>query len=213
MRSFEEINVQLKKTGILPILCLKSKRELDTFMNALVPTPIRCIELTMRHPYTPEAISYIKSNYPEFTVGAGTVVTPEILQTVIEAGADFFVSPGFDEKMIKLAEENDVLFLPGCVTPSEILKAINYGLSTVKFFPCEASGGVSVLKLYEGAFPKTSFIPTGGITKENLKSYLACKNVVACDGNFMIQQQFLDSNDSEGLYNIVMDCISMLEDK
>ena len=104
------------------------------------------------HAHTAEAIRHIKRDYPEFTVGAGTVVTPEILKTMIAAGADYFVSPGFDPKMVRLAKRKKVAFLPGCVTPTEILNAKNHGLTTVKFFPCEASGGVSVLTLRGSAF-------------------------------------------------------------
>lgn len=207
MKTFDEINSELRKTGILPILCLKSEEEVNTFMEALVPTPIRSVELTMRHPYAPTAVRYIKEHYPEFMVGAGTIVNKEILHTVIEAGADYFVSPGFDEIVIQEAQREKVPFLPGCITPSEILKALNYGITTVKFFPCEASGGVPVLNLFEGAFPNTSFIPTGGITKENLNSYLGCKNVVVCDGNFMVNQRMLEAGDSEGLYNIVKETL------
>lgn len=208
MKGIEIIIRHLKDVGILPTCCVKSEKELKTLMDALVKTPVRCLELTMRDVYTTAAIRYVKSNYPEFTVGAGTVVTTEQLDEATEAGADFCVSPGFDETVVEAAQERGVTFLPGCVTPSEILKAKKYGLTTVKFFPCEGSGGVDVIRLYEGAFPYMSFIATGGISADNYLGYLACKNISGCGGSFMIPKDMLASGNSDGIADLVNKYVS-----
>lgn len=208
-----KITPLLKNVGILPVVCLKNQNELDTFIKALLPTPIRCIEITLRHPFAPTSISYIKKHYPQFTVGAGTVTTHELLDQAINSGADFCVSPGFDSEIIEKAFQKNILFLPGCSTPSEILAAKNKGILTVKLFPAECSGGVKALQLYEGAFADISFLPTGGITKDNYLQYLELKNVIACGGSFMIPKEMLTAWDIEGIYNTVTECITAIGGK
>ena len=133
---------------LLPVISLTNENELQTFLSAIVKAELKCIEITLRHPFAPKAIAYIKTHHPEILVGAGTVVTPALLKTAIQSGADFFVSPGFDEKLIRIAMGKRLIFLPGCATPSELLKARAYGFKTVKFFPAECMGGLDALKLY-----------------------------------------------------------------
>jgi len=94
-------------------------------------------------------------------------------------------------------------------TPSEIQNALLDGFTTLKFFPAECSGGVSALKLYAGAFSDVSFVPTGGITLENLPAYLSQSNVLACGGSFMIPKAMLAACDSEGIHRTIMDCLSI----
>lgn len=202
----------LKENGILPVICIKSEEELKTIISALLKTPIRCIEITLRHPFAPEAIKYIKENHPEIMVGAGTVVSRSLLKTAIESGADFFVSPGFDKKIIKIAKRKKLVFLPGICTPSEILAAQKMGFKTLKLFPAECSGGVDLLRLYEGAFPDVEFIPTGGITKDNVLNYVLCDNVLACGGSFMIPKVSLASRDSEDIALTIENCISKIKE-
>ena len=212
MNSFSQTIVPvLKESPMLPIYCMKSQAEVETIMSALVKTPIRCIEILMRHPFATKAISYIKEKYPDFLVGAGTVVSKKLLKQAIKSGADFFVSPGFDEKLVKLANRKNLAFLSGCSTPSEILKAQNMGLDTVKFFPAEALGGVKTLKLYESAFSGLKFVPTGGINYENILGYSKCSNVIACGGTFMFSKEKIQNGDFEGIYNDIMNKIAFLK--
>lgn len=197
---------------ILPVISLTNEQEMQTFLSAIVKAEIRCIEITLRHPFAPKAIAYIKAHHPEILVGAGTVVTPALLRTAIRSGADFFVSPGFDEKIIRIAKRKHLVFLPGCATPSEILKAKAFGFTTVKFFPTACMGGPNALKLYQGAFADITFIPTGGITKENLLDYLRCGNVMACGGSFMIAKEKLKSGDADGICSDIMNCLGMIKE-
>lgn len=194
--------------GILPVICLKNDNELNTFLDALSKTPIKCIEITMRDPYSYHSIEYIKSNYPQYTVGAGTVMDTQTLDRVAALGADFCVSPGFDPETVSDATRKNIPFIPGCSTPSEILAAQKLGLDTVKLFPAEFLGGVAALRLYESAFRKMRFVPTGGITAENYLSYLACKNVLVCGGSFMIPKAMLASGDSDGIAKFINKYVS-----
>lgn len=201
---YNKITFLLKEAGMLPIYCMTSEEEIETIMNALVKTPIRCIEIILRHPFAVKAIEIIKEKYPEFIVGAGTVVSPQILKKAIKSGADFFVSPGLDEKVIKIAKKKKLVFIAGCSTPSEILKAQVLGFNVVKFFPAECSGGVKALKLYRSAFPEVSFVATGNITYDNIRDYNKCANILACGGTFMFSKEKVKNGDSEGIYTDLM---------
>lgn len=207
----EKYSYLLEKCGILPVICLKNQSELDVFMQAILKTPIKCIEITMRHPFSPDAISFIKENYPEISVGAGTVNTIEKLGEAINCGADFCVAPGtLDEILIK-ADKKKMPFLAGCSTPSEIMKLAAMGYKTVKYFPAECSGGAKALKLYEGAFAGIKFLPTGGINAENLTEYAACKNVLGCGGSFMIPKSMLENGCDDEIAKTVNDLIETFE--
>ena len=209
--SAEGIFSILKDTGILPVVCLKNEEELRSFIEALLPTSVRCIEITMRHPFSCEAIAYIKNVHPDFIVGAGTIVDTDMLNRVIELGVDFCVSPGFDEEVVSEAKRKNITFIPGCMTPSDFLKARKFNIHTVKLFPAECAGGVKVLKLYADAFSGMSFLPTGGINLDNYLEYLSCKNVVACGGSFMIPKDKLFMNDSKGITDTVKRCLEAIK--
>ena len=197
----------LSDVGILPVICLKNEEELNTFEAAILETPIKCFEITMRHQFSYNAIRHFKEKYPQFIVGAGTVTDPDILNAVADIGVDFCVSPGFDEKMITQAQNKKIPFIPGCATPSEILNAQCAGLKTVKLFPAECMGGVAALKLYASAFQGVSFLPKGGITLDNFRSYLSCVNVLACGGSFMIPKDMLEKRDAQGIRDTINKCI------
>ncbi len=206
--SNEKIISALLENGILPVVCLKSEEELKTFTKAILKTPIKCIEITMRHPYSYDVIRFFKKNHPDVIVGAGTVVNSSLLNEVIELGVDFCVSPGFDEELVEEATEKGMVFVPGCSIPSEFLKAQKYNINMIKLFPAECSGGVKALNLYKDAFAGVSFLPTGGIDLKNYKDYSACKNVIACGGSFMAPKDMLYSGNSEGIAETINSCIA-----
>ena len=118
-------------------------------------------------------------------VGAGTVTTTEQADLAVESGAKFIVSPGFNEKVVKHCLERNIPVVPGVLTPSEIEKAMEYGLKTVKFFPAEQSGGAAMIKALSGPYGDLKFMPTGGITESNINDYLTLDCIAACGGSFM----------------------------
>lgn len=194
------------KKGILPVVCPENSSELDTIINAISITGLNVLEITLRNTFSFEAIAHIKRNYPKLIVGAGTVNSTEILRKAIDIGADFLVSPGSTEELLADAKKKNIPFLPGVSTPSEILKLSSMGYKILKFFPAECSGGSKVLNLYKGAFSDVSFIPTGGITVENVESYLNLENVLACGGSFMLPKDMLKNNDIQGICEIIIRC-------
>lgn len=209
VKFFDEIAPGIRSCGIIPVFCPKDEAELNTFLDALIPSPVRVIEITLRSRFAAEAIARIKREHPVFTVAAGTVLNEALLDTAVDAGADFLVAPGYSPALLRRAEEKGIAFLPGCATPTEIQNAMLDGYDTLKYFPAECSGGVAALKLYAGAFSGVSFIPTGGITLDNLPSYLAQSNVLACGGSFMIPKAMLAAHDGEGIYKTIMGCLSI----
>lgn len=121
------------------------------------------------------------------TVGAGTVINTVQCQAAIDAGAQFIVSPGLSEEVALLCKKNEIPYYPGCVTPTEIMKAISLGLDVVKFFPANVYGGLKAIKALSAPFPKLRFIPTGGVDLENLSEFIASEKVFAVGGSFMLK--------------------------
>ena len=185
MQSPDHISKSIAKAGVLPVINVPKAELALPLAKALMDGGMTALEITLRSDCSLEAIKIIKSTYPEFIVGAGTVLTTAAVDDAIGAGADFLVSPGFDPELVDYCHERGVLMVPGCVTPTEIQLAVKRGLTVLKFFPAELSGGVAAIKLLSGPFPAVRFVPTGGITFENLASYLACNKVLACGGSFM----------------------------
>ena len=204
--NFKQEICRLKDIGVLPVVCLTSEDELNTFLDAVLSSPLNCVEITLRHPFAIEAIKYIKKNHPSLIVGAGTVLSQEALEAAVCAGADFCVSPGLDENLLLQSLKQNMFFIPGCCTPTEIIKASNLGCKLIKFFPAEGFGGIRTLKLYQGALSGISFIPTGGITLENLPDYLNCKNVIACGGSYMMPKDLLKEGKSREIKEIISRC-------
>lgn len=205
----ERLMDNLRQTGILPVICLENQAETDTLLRAIEDTPVNTVEITLRHPFAPEAIARIRRLRPMLRIGAGTVLTADALEQVASAGVDFCVSPGLHEALLSQAEARGIPFLPGCATPSDIQRAAFLGIRTVKFFPAECVGGTKALKLYQGAFREISFLPTGGITMENLADYLRCSNVIACGGSFMVPREMLKAGDSESIHEAILRCMEV----
>ena len=120
-------------------------------------------------------------------IGAGTVINEEQAIRAVNAGAKFIVSPGFSEKVALYVHKQDIPYYPGCVTPTEIMQALELGITTVKFFPANVYGGLKALKALSGPFPQVKFIPTGGVDLTNLKEFLEFDKIFAVGGSFMMK--------------------------
>ena len=152
---------------------------------------INCAEITFRAPNAERVVWKIRDKYPDMIVGAGTVLNLNEAKLAISAGAEFIVSPGLNEEVLRYAAAQDVLAVPGCITPTEIQRALTYGLSLIKFFPAEQFGGLSTIKALSAPFPQIKFMPTGGISLINLKEYLEERAVLACGGTFMVKEELI----------------------
>lgn len=194
---------KISEAGILPVICPANQFELDTLLDSLSGTTIQVLEITLRNDFSTSAIKNIKEKCPQLTVGAGTVNTPFKLEQALGCGAEFLVAPGIADFAHNIIQKHGIPFIHGVSNPSEILKLINLGYNNMKFFPSEISGGTRALKLYSSAFEGVKFIPTGGITADNLFEYLTCPNVIGCGGSFMAPKDLLAKGDSEGINKLI----------
>ena len=121
-------------------------------------------------------------------IGAGTVINAEQCQQALQAGAKFIVSPGLSFAVAKLCQEQGVPYYPGCVTPTEIMQALELGITVVKFFPTNVYGGLKAMKALSAPFPQIKFIPTGGVNKENMDEFLAWDKIYAVGGSFFVEE-------------------------
>ena len=183
-----EVLEQIQKYQIVPVASLKNLDEVQQVTNHLVKTNLPIIEITFRTGNAGEFIQYAKKENPQMIVGAGSVVSVKMAKVAINSGADFIVMPGFNEKVVKFCKKKNVLCVPGVLTPTEIVKAINCSCKILKLFPAEISGGVKYLKAVSAPFPSVKFIPTGGINQNNYKDYLEQKNVLAVGGSWNVEE-------------------------
>jgi 2-dehydro-3-deoxyphosphogluconate aldolase / (4S)-4-hydroxy-2-oxoglutarate aldolase len=173
---------------LVPVVPVVVVDELDTAVpiaRALVEGGLPVIELTLRTPVALDAIRAIAAEVPEILLGAGTVVTPAQAREAQDAGAQFLVSPGATPALLEAMLATGLPFLPGTATVSEVLAVLEAGLSEMKFFPAEASGGAPFLKAISSPVPAARFCPTGGITAASAASYLALPNVGCVGGSWL----------------------------
>lgn len=172
----------------IPVVVIKELSETDKILSALKADGINCAEITFRTACAEEAIEYAAKNYPEMSIGAGTVINAEQCRAALKAGAKFIVSPGLSVSVAEVCRENGVPYYPGCVTPTEIMQALELGITTVKFFPANIYGGLKALKALSAPFPQVRFIPTGGVDRGNIDEFLAFDKVIAIGGSFFVKE-------------------------
>lgn len=170
---------------VIPVVVLDDVDTAVPVARALVDGGIGIIELTLRTPVALEAIARIAADVPDIVVGAGTVVDREQARLAVDAGARFLVSPGATPALLDAMADTGVAILPGCATISEILALRERGITEVKFFPAEASGGTAFLASVAGPLPGVRLCPTGGITSTSAPDYLALPNVACVGGSWL----------------------------
>lgn len=182
---------EISKIGIVPVIALDDVKDAKPLAQALCNGGIPCAEVTFRTDAAEESIRIIAKEFPEMLVGAGTVLTTEQVDRAMGAGAKFIVSPGLNPKVVKYCLEKGVPVLPGTANPSDVEAAIELGLDAVKFFPAEAAGGIKMIKAMSAPYGKVKFMPTGGITADNLKEYLDFDKIIACGGSWMVKKDMV----------------------
>ena len=172
---------------LIPVVVIKNLDETEKIMNALKNDGINCAEITFRTDCAAEAIALAVEKFPDMNIGAGTVINAGQCEKALKAGAKFIVSPGLSEDVAKICKANGIDYFPGCVTPTEIMRALDLGITTVKFFPANVYGGLKALKALSAPFPQVRFIPTGGVNRENLEEFLAFERIAAVGGSFFVE--------------------------
>ena len=176
----------MQDAPVIPVIVLHKVEHAVPMAEALVAGGIRVLEVTLRTPQGLACIEAIAKAVPQAIVGAGTVRSAADAAAAAQAGARFAVSPGYTSKLGQACRDLQLPLLPGVATSSEIMAAMEDGLSELKFFPAVQSGGLQMLKAWQGPFGDVRFCPTGGISPANAAEFLALSNVVCVGGSWLV---------------------------
>lgn len=194
---------RISKIGVVPVIKLdRPEEDALPLAKALSKGGLPVAEITFRAEGADKAIKLMRENYPDMIVGAGTVLYKEQVDRALAAGAQFIVSPGFNPKIVAYCIEKNVPIFPGCVTPTEIEAAHDLGLTTFKFFPAQQYGGLATIKALSGPYHQFKFMPTGGISLDNLKEYLSFQSICAVGGSFMVTEKLINNKQWEEISSI-----------
>ncbi len=182
---------ELLKRPVIPVIVIEDANDAEPLAEALLEGGMDVIEVTCRTNAATEAMTRIKKAFPEILLGAGTVVTPDQAKMCIDVGVNFGLAPGLNPDTVNYFKENNTLFIPGIMTPSEIEQGLSLGLKMLKFFPAGAAGGITMLKNFAGPYTSTGvkFCPTGGINIDNMNDWLSLDVVSAIGGSWLATKQ------------------------
>ena len=176
------------RVGIVPVVVIDKVEDAVPCAKALLAGGVDVMEITFRTACAAEAIEYACKNYPDMSIGAGTVINAEQCEAALKAGAQFIVSPGLSVDVANICNARNIPYYPGCVTHTEIMQALSLGITTVKFFPANVYGGLKALKALSAPFPQVKFIPTGGVDRSNIDEFLAFDKIAAIGGSFFVKE-------------------------
>lgn len=201
---------ELECVGIVPVIKLDKVENAEKLAKALRDGGINCAEVTFRAKGADEVISRMVKAYPDMLVGAGTVLTCEQADAAAAAGAKFCVAPGLNPKVVKHCLDSGIPFAPGLSSASEIEQALELGLDFAKFFPAEQAGGLPYIKSVCGPYSTMRFMPTGGVTADNLNTYLAYNKIVCCGGSWIVPSKMLEEENWSGITALCREAIDRM---
>ena len=173
--------------GIIPVVVLEDAKDAEALGRALTEGGLACAEITFRTTAAEDSIKIMTEKFPEMLVGAGTVLTVEQVDEAVAAGAKFIVSPGLNPDVVAHCIKMGIPIIPGTCTPTDVEKAMTFGLDVVKFFPAEPAGGLNFIKAIAAPYTGIKFMPTGGINAGNVRDYLKYDRIIACGGSWMVK--------------------------
>ncbi|WP_074012188.1 bifunctional 4-hydroxy-2-oxoglutarate aldolase/2-dehydro-3-deoxy-phosphogluconate aldolase [Candidatus Sodalis sp. SoCistrobi] len=193
---------------VVPVIVIQKLEHAVPLAKALVAGGVKVLEVTLRTPCAMDAIRAIAKEVPDAIIGAGMVTNAEQLAEVTAAGAQFAISPGLTEPLLKAATAGSIPLIPGISTVSELMLGMDYGLREFKFFPAEANGGVKALQAIAGPFSQVRFCPTGGISPANYRDYLALKSVLCIGGSWLVPNEALEQGDYARITQLAKDAVA-----
>lgn len=206
-----EFYKKIEEMGIVPVVVLQDEKDAVSLADALCEGGLAMAEVTFRTQAARASIERMTKAHPEMLVGAGTILTTEQVDQALKAGASFIVSPGFNPKVVAYCLEKKVPVIPGCCTPTEVEMALAYDLRVVKFFPAEAAGGLKMIKAMSAPYSMVRFMPTGGISPDNIRAYLACESVIACGGSWMVKESLIKNGAFDEITLLTRNAVSIKE--
>ena len=178
----------LSSFRVLPVVTADDADVTVQLARTLCNGGMKAIEITLRTAAALDAIRAVKQQVPEIQVAAGTITNPAELAAAVDAGADFFVSPGSTTQLLQAARRMGVDFVPGVATASEVMMGLDHDFTVFKLFPAMAAGGIPLLNSLAGPYPNVRFCPTGGLTPANFREFLDLPNVICCGGSWMVAE-------------------------
>ncbi|KNE11117.1 bifunctional 4-hydroxy-2-oxoglutarate aldolase/2-dehydro-3-deoxy-phosphogluconate aldolase [Helicobacter pylori] len=192
----------LQISPIVPVVVVEDIKDAVPLAQSLIEGGIPIIEVTLRSSCALEAIELIAKNVPKMRVGAGTILNPTQLEQAQNRGAEFLISPGLTIKLLEHAKKKDMPLIPGVSSSSEVMQALELGYSALKFFPAEYCGGVKLLNAFNGPFKGVKFCPTGGISADNMRSYLNLENVLCVGGSWLTPKNLIQNKEWDKITEI-----------
>ena len=207
-----QILEEISNIGVVPVVAIDHKDDAAPLADALTKGGLPCAEVTFRTPAAEESIRIMAEQFPDMLLGAGTVLTTEQADRAIAAGAKFIVSPGFNPKVVSHCIEKNIPITPGISSPSDMEQAIEMGLDAVKFFPAVPSGGLSMIKALAAPYHTMRFMPTGGVTPQNLTEFLDYPKILACGGTWMVKPELLATGNFEEITRLTRQTVRTMLD-
>ncbi|WP_187897471.1 bifunctional 4-hydroxy-2-oxoglutarate aldolase/2-dehydro-3-deoxy-phosphogluconate aldolase [Helicobacter pylori] len=192
----------LQISPIVPVVVIEDIKDAVPLAQSLIEGGIPIIEVTLRSSCALEAIELIAKNVPKMRVGAGTILNPAQLEQAQNRGAEFLISPGLTIKLLEHAKKKDMPLIPGVSSSSEVMQALELGYNALKFFPAEYCGGVKLLNAFNGPFKGVKFCPTGGISADNMRSYLNLENVLCVGGSWLTPKNLVQNKEWDKITEI-----------
>ncbi|QOF67710.1 bifunctional 4-hydroxy-2-oxoglutarate aldolase/2-dehydro-3-deoxy-phosphogluconate aldolase [Actinobacillus sp. GY-402] len=205
-----EIIEKLGQLKVVPVIAVDDAQDIIPLVQTLIDNGLPVAEITFRSAAGEEAIRLARQHFPDVLIAAGTVLTPAQVVAAKNAGADCIVTPGFNPNIVKLCRDLDVPIIPGVNNPMAIEAALELGITTVKFFPAEASGGVKMIKALLGPYGDLQIMPTGGISPANINAYLAVPNVVACGGSWFVDKGLIKAKNWAEIGRLVREAVELV---
>lgn len=206
------LNEQLQALKVIPVIAIDNAQDIIPLGKVLAENGLPAAEITFRSEAAVEAIRLLREAQPDMLIGAGTVLNKQQAMAAKEAGATFIVSPGFNPNTVKACQEIGIDIVPGINNPSTIEAALEMGLTTLKFFPAEASGGVSMVKALLAPYTNVRLVPTGGINPANIKDYLAVPRVLACGGSWMVDKKLIEAGQWDELAKLTREAVALVSE-
>ena len=207
----DEVVATLRRYRLVPVIVIDDAGKAPDLGRALAAGGLPCAEVTFRTAGAREALARLAGECPDVLAGAGTVLTPAQAKDARDAGARFIVAPGFSPAVVDYCLEHEIPVFPGIATPTDIEAALSRGLKVLKFFPAEPLGGVAYLKAISAPYASVEFMPTGGVTVQNVASYLAFPRVVACGGSWMAPSDWIAGGDFERITDEVRKAVAAVQ--
>jgi 2-dehydro-3-deoxyphosphogluconate aldolase/(4S)-4-hydroxy-2-oxoglutarate aldolase len=201
---------RIERLGVIPVVEVDSVKDAGLLLDALIAGGLPAAEITLRTEAGVATIAALRNARPDALIGAGTVRSAAEARRVIEAGAQFVVSPATNPEVIEVCRNAGVPVVPGACTPTEIEAALRAGADAVKFFPAEAMGGTRFLKSLAGPYRDVRFMPSGGISAANVADYLGIEQVLACGGSWMVAQQLIADGDFDRVQTLAREAVAIV---